>query len=271
MVRFDAYTATMKGASVDHLLNLVARRKDDVVRGRGFHGFGTRLSVRDESGDEVSAIQFGGKDKERVMFEVKGERSPDAVQALREAVPEHRCTRVDSCVDFDEKGAWGRLLGVMKDVKRTHRLYGEMRGDPDFPEKGLTQYLGAASSAVRARCYEKGKQEHMHYLNVPDLVRVEIQVRPSKDAKTTFSRLSAMEVWGASAWTRDLAAQVLQSEVKRSPAGSVYKQTQQERALTWMCRQYGTTLLGLLDDVGDWACVGKTLGEYVKREQERSK
>jgi hypothetical protein len=51
----------------------------------------------------------------------------------------------------------------------------------------------------------------------------------------------------------------------------VYKQTQQERALTWMCRQYGTTLLGLLDDVGDWACVGKTLGEYVKREQERSK
>ncbi|WP_235605818.1 replication initiation factor domain-containing protein, partial [Rhodanobacter thiooxydans] len=83
----------------------------------------------------------------------------------------------------------------------------EKRGDWDMPELGRTQYLGASSSAVRARLYEKGKQPEFRHLSRFDLCRLEIQVRPAKDAKDAYSKLSALEVWGASKWTRQLASE----------------------------------------------------------------
>lgn len=267
MVRFDAYTATMKGPKPDDLMGLLF---DQVGLGatfytsKGFHTFAQRMAIKDAGGHEVGAVQFGGYQGDRVMFEVKGEHSPKAVEALRERF-EHRVTRVDSCADFDAPGAFEGLLGACTEVKKDHGIYGSKDGDwDDHPEMGRTLYLGAKTSPVRMRLYEKGKQPEYLHLDKPNWCRIEAQVRPkSPEAKVNFSKLSALEVWGAGKWTRDLAARVLEAHVDPHAAGTVYRLADHDRALRAMCKQYGAHLLELVAQTGSWECAGLTLGEII--------
>lgn len=133
----------------------------------------------------------------------------------------------------------------------------------DFPEKGRTLYLGSQSSPVRMRLYEKGLQPEYAHLNKPDWARIEVQVRPAKDAKEAFAKLSPMDVWGASRWTRDIAARVLEKHIDPHPAGTVYRLSDRETALRWMCKQYGAHLTSLAADLGGWDCVGLTISEIL--------
>jgi len=271
-VRFDAYSATTTEARQDDMLSVLAAGAGigafhKVREGRGFHTFGQRLGVSDESGTEWASVMWGGKQGSRVMIEVKGEHSPKVVEALRSRFP-HRCTRVDACADFDAPGAFERLLAACQQVKARHRIIGGKAGDwDDFPELGRTLYLGSRQSPTRLRLYEKGKQSEYAHLARPDWTRIEAQVRPAKEAKDAFSKLSAVEVWGASRWTRELAASVLQEHVDPHPAGTTYRLTEREQALGWMCRQYGAHLVSLAQDLGGWDCVGLTLAETIKAQQ----
>ncbi|MET5019836.1 replication initiation factor [Burkholderia pseudomallei] len=239
-------------------------------RGKGRHTFGERLWIEDQWGKEDVTVQWGGRQGHRVMLEVKGERTPGAVDLLRQATP-HRVTRADACVDFERPGAWESLLMAVQDVKQRHDLYGEPRGDWTKPELGRTMYLGSAKSAVRARLYEKGKQPEYRHLGRFDLVRLEVQVRPAKEAKDQYSTLSAREVWGASKWTRDLAAMAIDEQIAPHPASSVTRRPALEERLSWIARQAGPTLLELLQDCGSRECVGLTLPEAVMAESERKK
>jgi DNA relaxase NicK len=266
-VRFDAYTATTTAAKPGDLLALLHRHGDQVRQGKGFHTFGERCAVVDECGDQVGYVQWGGRQGDRVMIEVKGERTPQVVEQLRAEVEQHRCTRVDSCLDVDRPGAFEALLGPVRQVKQEHGLYGERRGDwDDFPELGRTEYLGANSSAVRARLYEKGKQPEYRHCDRPDWARLEIQVRPAKDAKAEYSKLSALEVWGASKWTRQLAAMVLAEQLDAYPAGTVRRLSSRDQAMAWMVKQYGPHLVSLAADLGGWEVLGLTLGEMVRED-----
>lgn len=264
MVRFDAYTATTAALRPSAAIELLAsmERGDEVVGMRGFHTFAERASIRDHSGGEVGSVSWGGRQGERVMVEVKGERTPAVVEQLR-AAGDHRCTRVDSCADFERPGAWEQLLEPVLAVKAQHRLFGERRGDWEFPELGRTQMLGAPSSTVQARLYEKGKQPEYRHLERFDLVRLELQVRPKKEAKTEYARLSAWEVWGASKWTRQLAADVLQRHLDAHPPGTVRKDSKRDQALRWMAKQYGAHLVSLAEDLGGWEVLGLTLREMI--------
>lgn len=267
MVRFDAYTATLRGAKPDDLAQILFDQVGlggQFYKGRGFHTFGERLGVKDSAGHEVGGIQYGGKQGELLMFEVKGEHSQKAVEALRARFP-HRVTRVDSCADFDAPGAFSRLLKPCTKVKKAHRIMGGKAGDwDDFPEKGRTLYLGSTSSPVRARLYEKGLQPEYAHLDRPNWARLEVQVRPKKlEAGQSYSELSALEVWGAGRWTRELAGLVLEAHVDPHPAGTTYRLSDRETALRWMCKQYGPHLVSLAEDLGGWDCVGLTLRETL--------
>ena len=262
MVRFDAYSATTTAANPYQLAELFGPGLA-VTEGRGFHQFGHRLAFTDDTGTGVGFVQWGGAQGERAMLEVKGERTPEVAKALRSRFP-RRVTRVDSCADFDAPAAFQRLLRPVLKVKRDHRIWGERRGDWSQPEKGRTMMLGAVSSPTRFRLYEKGKQPEYVHLARGDWVRAEVQVRPQKDAKHGFAELSPIDVWGASRWSRDLAAALLKDHVDPHPAGTVYRRTDLEARLDWICRQAGPTLLELLDACGTWECVGLTLGERVR-------
>jgi hypothetical protein len=268
MVRFDAYTCTVEGPSVHEAVSMLRGSPSDEIReGKGFHTFGHRITVKDHAGDEVGAIQYGGMQGVRLMVEVKGERTPWAVDNIRREWREHRCTRVDSCADFERPGAFEALLDPVMRAKADFKLYGERRGDWDMPELGRTQYLGANSSPVRLRLYEKGKQPEYRHLNRPHLARMEIQVRPQKEAKTTYATLDPMQVWGASKFTRRLAAEVLETMLDPYPPGTVRKDSKRDQALRWMAKQYGPHLVSLADDLGGWDVLGLTLREMVNEAQ----
>lgn len=266
MIRFDAYTATTKDVKpfvlVD-LLSSVASGPITVQPGRGFHSFGSRMSIKDDTGSEFGSVSWGGRQGERCMVEIKGEQTPAAVEALR-ASHWHRVTRADSCADFDAPESFDSLLGACLQVKAKHRLKGSKFGDwEDFPEDGRTLYLGAPTSAVRLRLYEKGKQPEYRHLVRPHWVRMEIQARPAKEAKNAFANLTASQVWGASTWSRELAAVALEQHIDPHPAGTIYKHTERDAALRWMCKQYGSHLVSLAEDLGSWECLGKTLQEMI--------
>lgn len=272
MVRFDAYSATMVGPKAVDLLSIIVQQTGlgehvTYSQGKGFHTFGERIGVK-AGGVEVGSVMWGGRQGDRLMIEVKGEHTPAAVEQLRSAFP-HRVTRVDACADFDRLGAFEELLRPCLHVKKEHRLKGSKAGDwDDFPEDGRTLYLGSTASSVRVRLYEKGKQPEYRHLDKPNWARVEVQARPAKDAKDEFSRLTPLEVWGASGWTRELAGLVLEQHVDPHPAGTVYKLTERETALRWMCKQYGAHLLDLAGDLGGWKEVGLTIGEMLKEQRE---
>lgn len=263
MIRFDAYTATTAAANHYQLAALFDDSALEQKTGRGHHQFGNRLSLNDDHG-EVGAVSWGGE-HERTMIEVKGERSPAVVERLRSAFP-HRVTRLDACADFDAPGAFDGLLEPLLAVKRKHRITGRRDGDwEDFPERGRTQYVGSPKSTTMVRQYEKGKQPEYRHLSRPDWVRLEVQVRPAKEAKAHFAHCSAADAWGASVWTRELAALVLEDHVDPHPAGTTWRKSDLETRLSWLCRQYGPTLFELLAEVGDWKCVGLSLGEHLQR------
>ena len=270
MVRFDAYTATTQALKPLEVLPWLSNGYGRTVhQGKGFHTFKERIAVRGPEGDELGSIAFGGSQGDRIMIEVKGEHTPAVVERLRAAAA-HRCTRVDACADFDRPGAWEALLAPVLQVKADFKLYGEKRGDWEYPELGRTQYLGANSSAVRARLYEKGRQPEHRHLELWNLCRLEVQVRPAKEAKEAYSTISPIEVWGASKWTRELAATVLQEHVDPHPAGTVRRDTTRDRALRWMALQYGPHLVSLAEDLGGWDMLGRTLGEMVREEKARA-
>lgn len=276
MIRLDAYTATLVGPKPDELFMLLSDRLGPAAHtsklGKGFHTFGHRHAICDDSGAEVASMQWGGHQGDRMMIEVKGEHTPIIVEQLRERWPEHRVTRVDSCADFDEPGAFERLLGPCERVVRERKLYAERRGDwEQHPELGRTYMMGSHASAVRCRLYEKGRQPEYRHLGLDNWARIEVQVRPAKGAKEAYSRLQPVEVWGASRWTKELAAELLEAHIDPHPAGTVYRKPEDEAARWWMCKQYGANLLELKDAVGGWAEVGLCIGEIIEEQQRRAR
>lgn len=265
MAQFDAYTATSNIATPEDFLELLMFDSGcGFEKGRGQRFWGHSYQVKRE-GHLVGSVQWGGQNDGMAMLEVKGEHTPRVVEALRASLP-HRCTRVDSCNDYDEPGAFDRLLAVHQRVKARYGLKGSKFGDwEDFPEDGRTYMLGAPTSPVRNRMYEKGKQPENRHLQRWNWVRDEVQVRPKGDAREVFSQswVTPAQVWGASPFTRDLAAELLLEEVQPLKAGTVYRESQRDRALRHMCQQYGGHLSALLAELGSWQAVGLQLGDMV--------
>ena len=267
--RFDAYSATTRAITHEQAFGFLYRTGDDVRQSKGMHGFAERVAAKDSTGTEVGYVMWGGSHGDRIMIEVKGERTPDAVSLIRQ-VDEHSVTRVDSCADFDAPDEFSRLYGLMSAIKKDRNIYAQHLGDWDMPDLGRTYWMGAKSSPVRCRLYEKGRQPEYRHLGRTDWARLEIQVRPQKEAKRAYAVLDPSEVWGASRWTRDIAASVLVDHIDPHPAGTVYRLDSDEKALRWMCRQYGPRLVALAEVCGGWDMAGLTLREMCI-EEERAK
>lgn len=270
-VMFDAYTATTTKAKPFELVELLRRDGDTISDGlSGYHFFEERIVLKDEGGNNVATVNYGGKTHQgRVMVEAKGYRTTEAVQAIRKAGIVHRCTRADSRIDFDAPGVFEALLKPVSVIKRKHGLKGEKGGDwDDFPQDGRTQYLGSTASDVRARLYEAGKCPDRLHLNKPDLTRLELQVRPQGVAKDVYSVASPLDVWGACAWSRDLVAEVLAAQVEPLHAVPQKPLSTDEMKLRWMCKAYAKPLTNLFVACeGDFAEVGKAILDVLSSVQ----
>lgn len=265
-MRFDWYQATVHAHPIEMAEQLLADLCPSGViePGRGRHNYYQSFTLRTVAGDRLACILAGGPNGDPNVT-ASGEITPDFVSWIRERFPQHKVTRFDAAEDFQGQGSWLSLESVCREVATEHQVKGRAIV-PDDVSEGRTYYLGAPSSDVRFRLYEKTAELRrslppQRWSEVPDdWTRAEIQVRPKNQVVRMFAaEMTPEQVWGFSSWTKDLAMRAMALDVERITT-RIARQTDDERAYRFMLKQYGKMLRRLRDDLGSWECVGATIG-----------
>lgn len=271
-MRLDAYAATIQEHPSNLVETLCHGLNGEPINARGMHGYTQGWEIRAKGSTDVLARVIAGGRNPHPHAWAQGDNTDAFVELVREVWPgRHHVTRLDACQDFEAPGAYELLRDTMRQVITPRGVKGREIVPEDLDE-GRTFYAGSPKSDVRARLYEKGKQlhaqlppTHLQFLGVSmDRVRLETQVRPQHDSRKAAAYCTPDEVWGFSAWTRDLAIQALAVDVPRVQT-KPWREQDDERAFRHMIRMYGPMLLRLERDLGSWGVVGKTIGEAVAK------
>lgn len=267
--RFDWYQATVPGS-----VAAVTETLDLGYRGRAV-SFEVEPPIRpyqngrkwvDADGFVLASIYWGGHNP-LPHVRATGPEAADLACILRSEFPEHRPSRVDVCADLQAPKLMRTLFPTLAGLSRDHRLRFDRQGpalDDDCGDRGTTLYLGAPASPLRVRVYEKGLEQFEKsgrdraLLLLRDWVRVEMQWRPSKQAKPMAAQLEPGDMWGASPWTRSLAAVCLGLDAEKVEA-SRFRVSNAERAMRAMVRQYGPTLDLMLARYGSQEAVWRAI------------
>lgn len=251
MTRFDGYEMTHDLPDDGRCAQQLALSVGATVRAakaKQGYAIGHEL-VR--AGDELARVweHAPGRPGE-VHVIVMGGACDEVVPVLRTLWPGHRVSRVDSAEDF--QGGFAELRSAaLSFAQRRGLKHTEILGHGD----GDTVYVGARSSEVRVRVYDKSaelRQKHPERASmVPDgIARVELQARPGKrQIKEAAAYLSADGVWGLGEWTREFAAELLKLDVERVPT-HFRRPPSYARALHFLGAQYGPTVRARVDEVG---------------------
>lgn len=250
----DAYNATVY-CSPDLLEGQIANLLTDLgLKWTGTPGpkvgYYSRNSLfLDEFGKRWLSVRSGGSNG-HPFVECKGYLSPIVAGLLRSS-HRHRPSRIDVAEDriceFDQVEAFTRSLA------KKYGLRWEPAGDWVTADGGRTIYLGSRKSQVFLRIYEKGlKYAQEMGLTVTDelrhWVRFELEFKPQKrKAKDLASAITPPQMWGSTTWTNRLAKEVL---TMGSEATNIQerRESNRDRALRFMARQYRVHLLGLLQE-----------------------
>lgn len=274
-MRFDWYQATIPEtpeALIDGLFESLGG--DEVKHARGKHNYHHSTTILDGAGDRIALVLHGGPNGHPNVT-ASGEKTPSFVQAVRGKWAEHYVTRFDAAEDFDGEGAYERLHGVCREVAEDSRIKGRAI-IPDDLREGRSYYLGAASSDVRVRLYDKAAEmrRHIepgrHHLIPDNLTRLEVQVRPRNEWRRFASQMTPETIWGFSPWSSKLAQGALGLALERIEMRA-RKETTHDRAYRFMVTQYRNVLMRQLEDLGSWSAVGMQLGLDLERFEEESK
>lgn len=223
-MRFDAYQATIEKPP--------AYLRDALAERSGGEWVEARPSERSAAthelliGGQVHMEMFEGGRYEWPHLKAMGSVSDDAATLIRAVAPVHLVARADVCEDLEAPGWFDRAFAYMVDLAKAERVKPMRAGDWDSDHQERTFYLGATSSDVRVRLYEKGKQMRSEYPAAADQfpldwVRVEAQVRPRhRESKRTMSLVPASEFWGCSRWSRRLSDELLGVDAPRHSIGT---------------------------------------------------
>ena len=274
--RWDWYEGTVFGVDADTVVPAVARvygwrsvanTSVTVDPCRGLHGYlnGVRIA---KGSERLCDVMWGGNPGVHVI--ASGEPSPRLWQAVNKLVMDHRCewspSRVDAAVDWIEAELFDELAGPALAFAERQRIAIDQQGDW-HRGKGRTLYLGAKSSVVRLRLYEKGYQVG----GGADLnwVRWEVVVRPKTHARAEVATWAPADALGASAWLVDLQRELGLGERMRHAVGTVWRPSDSDRARRALVKQYARVVLGWFDECGSWERLGIELGTHVLRSVER--
>jgi len=236
--------------------------------------YGKQVRIDAGGSDSAVRVAWGGQNVTPHVW-ASGEVAARVCAIARQKWPgAHYVSRVDACEDFRDPLAFKRLSRTMRSIARRHSVQPSVAGDWLLKEHGRSLYLGAVSSPVRARMYEKGlqmqgtfpkSQRRAAALFYPaDYVRLELQVRPkTKEAKLLAGTIEPHEMWGFSSWSQDLLRNVEGIEVPRYQVGVGWRPSDDDRAFRFMCQQYGKLLSRVRDDLGDWKAVGMQIGQEL--------
>lgn len=240
---------------------------------QGMHGYRSAAVLGNSSLGPVARVLYGGSHQYPHAV-LSGEWAQPGSELIRAAFPIHSVSRVDVREDFSDRGAFDSIQDHLIAIAGQHRLKVGTAGDHLLTMKGRTTYLGAKSSPVQLRLYDKRAELLAGYatdgereaaataLELPeDLARLEAQIRPEKkEAKVRFSTLEPMEALGCSKWMREVWKAVAGLDLTPVQVGRGYRQSDDERAASFMLAQYGGLLRRMKQTHGSWECVGLQLG-----------
>jgi hypothetical protein len=263
-MKFDAYAGNVWETRPERVAELVAfgtacRVEDSRPRGR----YGRVLEVK----DGAAPIGWVGLDGvlNAAYFEFKGGRTPEAAAAIRKHFDDgHNVSRCDVAEDFNEAGAFERLVKVIDDSKGDDRVHSEAI-IPRDGDRGQTIYWGGRKSSALVRCYEKGKQKENLHLRRPHWARVELQMRPGKSVqKRLVARLDPLAVWGLGRWTMNVAQQLTGVELERFTAPQMAPEF--DRTTLYLARTFRKHFETMLEDFGNWQCIGEEISAIWARD-----
>ena len=268
MVSFDWYQATVRGASVDDILaGCMELDAGSVLRhAKGRQGYGTVTRVEGVDGLLAQVLHGGSHPYPHVIC--SGAQAVGGSELIRANFPDHFVTRADACVDFGEPDAFDRMLPALLAAAERHRVKVDTRGDHLLRMAARSVYLGAASSAVQLRQYDKAAELRAKFAHDPAQLaelpehrtRVELQVRPQTQAmRSHFATIDPLSVLGASAWSREVWAAIAGMDLEPVNVGKVWRQSDDDRAYACMLFQYGPLIRRKLEDAGSAECLGLQL------------
>ncbi|CAG0986327.1 hypothetical protein ANRL2_02835 [Anaerolineae bacterium] len=289
MPEFDWYQATVR-SGVDDVLECLAGLAPGVAvsHSKGMHGYATTTLLGSDRDGTVARVMHGGS-HEYPHAVVSGEWAQPGAELIRAVFPDHSVSRCDVREDFTEEGAFDAIQPHLLSAAASHRVKVGTAGDHLLTMKGRTVYLGAPSSPVRLRLYDK-REEMLAKLPVgperarafvemaaawghafPDhWARLEAQIRPhTKESRTQFASIEPVDALGCSAWMREVWRQVAGLALEPVKVGRGWRPSDDARAYRYMLAHYGGVLRRLQRDLGSWECVGLQLGEDLKGEGRR--
>lgn len=261
LMRWDWYAATIRVSPKEVIEELLASQELASFREtRAMHGYTYGGEIH--RGDTVLTRLLWGGNGDGAHAWASGDNAEWFAGVVRDRWPwpEHGVTRGDVAVDYEGSEAWELLSDLSLGIADKYRLKVHHIGDFHRCEDGRTLYIGARSSVVRVRVYEKGKQLSAS----PEWVRTELVVKPSsRKGKAAMARAEPNTAWGASRWTKELSERLGMPEVARLKVGTVWRDADEERAYKALVRQYGPMLQRMVDRLGSWCAVGNKLGQDI--------
>jgi len=228
------------------------------------HGydFGWRLS----DGDGRIVDVWHGSKHAHPHFVSSGAVAHDVSELIRAELPgKHAVSRADPCMDFLGESSYDLLQDKFVQVASERKIKLDTRGDHLLYKQGRTVYLGAESSNVRARVYDKAFELRAKFQPFPDvletipehLARLEAQVRPKgAAAKLAAGSASPVELFGSADWLRYLMQHVAGLDLEPFQASPVWRKSDDDRAYAAMLTQYGNLLRRMRENLGSAECVG---------------
>lgn len=258
-MRFDWYAASIEAKPKAVVLGLFdsleCNDHEELKPRNGYEN--ARALIRD--GEKVASVQWGGNGGLPFAWS-SGEHAPRFAESVRKCW-RHRVSRVDVCEDFSDATAWPSLSKQLLSVADGHRVNVDHAGDHHRGERGRTLMAGSRKSVAMVRLYEKGKQLGQD----PNWVRAEIEVKPQqKDSKLKLSTAEPNQFWGVSRWARDYYAFMMRAEIEAIQAGTIFKQSDYDRRVVWMIKQYGKTLAEMLEKSGTACALGNVLEQKLR-------
>lgn len=264
-MKFDWYQATCEGKPEVIVDALLREWPDASVRpGRACNGYARGYELANGS-SKCATVQYGGQAMgPGVHVTATGGNAPAAAVALRRGIV-HRVTRADAAEDFEEVGAWDKLFAIGIEVAEDFGIRTKHLGDYHRAQHGRTLYVGAPSSIVAVKIYEKGKQLSATAGDHPNWVRVEASVRPKGEARILASAVEPASLFGYSRWSKEMAFLIGAGDVARVKAGTIWRDSDDDRTWAAVLRQYGPFLQRRKEeDHGSWAALGCQIGSDLE-------
>lgn len=229
-------------------------------------GYAQAFELLDTAEDPLCMLEAGAPHGWNLVTATGTQPNSEAVEAVRLLAAQGaaaRATRLDSAIDVFG-GDFDQLAGLVESAAKRPKNGAPVRSFEHWDSPtGRTLYVGSRAAAVRVRVYQKGyEQRAKGNEDAPlDWVRLELQWRPQGAKRTAALDFSPAEIWGASAWTADVARQLLHDDVQH--VASMPEMTSFEQSYEWLCRSASGIFCRAVERYGLDAVLGDLMGQPV--------